>query len=240
MGNRTVETSPQVYARVSGLLYLIIFIAAIFGPIYVRGNLILPEDAALTANKITTSESLFNAGIASYFVIILSEIVLSVLLYELLKPVNKTLSLIAMVSRLVMTTIHGINLINQFFALMLLSGAAYLSVFEGEQLNALALLFLNAYDYGALIWGTFFSLHLLVMATPASQVEVFSQISGGGVCPCMPGLFCRQLRTFSAAPIRSDIFRDRLVDGACGTGICLLALDQGFERRKVERTYGCC
>ena len=48
--------------------------------------------------------------------------------------------------------------------LQLLSGTDYLNAFQPEQLNALAMLFLNAYGYGSLIWGLFFNLHLIVIA----------------------------------------------------------------------------
>ena len=88
MTTRAAGTSPNVYARVAGILYLIIAIAAIFGPTFVRSNLVVPGDAATTANNIMASGSLFRAGIVSYLVIFLSEIVLSVLLYVLLKPVS--------------------------------------------------------------------------------------------------------------------------------------------------------
>jgi len=178
MTTRTAETSPLVYARVAGILYLIIAIAAIFGPTFVRSNLIVPGDAATTANNIMASQSLFRAGIVSYLVIFLSEIVLSVLLYVLLKPVSKTLSLIAMVFRLAMTTIHGINLLNQFFALLLLSGAGYLTVFETDQLHTLVLLFLNAHEYGWWIGIVFFSLHVFLLGYLVFKSGYFPRILG--------------------------------------------------------------
>jgi hypothetical protein len=163
MTTRTASASPNVYARVAGILYLIIFIAAVFGPLYVRSNLIVPGDATTTANNIMESGSLFRAGIVSYLIIFFSELVLSVILYVLLKPVSKTLALVMTVPRLAMTTIHGINLLNQFFALLLLSGADYLTVFETDQLHALALLFLNAHEIGWSIGIVFFSLHVFVL-----------------------------------------------------------------------------
>jgi hypothetical protein len=86
-----------------------------------------------------------------------------VLLYVLLKRVDKTLSLIAASSRLAMTVIQGINLLNRFTALLLLSGAGYLTAFAPDQLHALVLLFLSAYDYVVLIWGLFFALHLFFL-----------------------------------------------------------------------------
>jgi hypothetical protein len=150
-------------ARIAGALILIITVFAPFSMMYVPSNLIVPGDAATTANNIMASEGLFRAGIASDSVVFLIEIVIVVVLYVLLKPVSKTLSLVAAFSRLAMTVIQGINLLNNFTALLLLSGADYLTVFEPDQLHALVLLFLNAHDTVVLIWGLFFGLHLLVL-----------------------------------------------------------------------------
>ena len=36
-----------------------------------------------------------------------------------------------------MTAIHGVNLLNHFFVLLLVGGAGYLTVFQPDQLNAL-------------------------------------------------------------------------------------------------------
>ena len=111
-------------ARIAGSLYLLITVAAIVAHFYVPSNIIVPGDAAATASNIMASEPLFRVGaIGGELVILLSEIVLSVLLYVLFKPVSRLLSLVAAVSRLAMTAIHGINLLNYFFALLLLSGA---------------------------------------------------------------------------------------------------------------------
>ena len=178
MTTRTAGTSPLVYARIAGILYVIVFIAALFGPIFVRSNLVVPGDAATTANNIMASESLFRAGIFSYLVIFLTEIVLSVVLYVLLKPVSKTLALVMMVFRLAMTTIHGINLLNQFFALLLLSGAGYLTVFGTDQLHALVLLFLDAHEYGWSIGIVFFSVHVFLLGYLVYKSGYFPRILG--------------------------------------------------------------
>jgi hypothetical protein len=62
-----------------------------------------------------------------------------------------------------MAVMQGMNLLNYCFVLLLVSGAGYLTVFEPDQVHALVLLFLNAYEYVALIWALFFALHLLVL-----------------------------------------------------------------------------
>jgi hypothetical protein len=160
---RRAAASPQVYARTAGVLYLLIAVLSGFVHFYVPGELIVAGDATATATNILASPGLLRLSIASELVILVSEIVVTVLLYVLLRPVSKTLSLIAAVSRLVMTTIHGINLLNQCMVLLLLSGAGYLTVFAPAQLHALVLLFLDVYGYGFTIGLIFFVLHTFLL-----------------------------------------------------------------------------
>jgi hypothetical protein len=161
--NRTADRSPHTMARLAGFLYLLIAVCSGFSYGYVRTTLIVPGDAMATASNIMASEWLFRLGIVGDAVVFLSAIVLIAILYALLKPVNKTLSLAAMLARLAMVVMQGVNLLNYFFVLLLLSGAGYLTVFQPDQLHALVLLFLNAYEYVTLVWGTFFGLHLVVL-----------------------------------------------------------------------------
>ncbi len=179
MKNKVAKTSPFVYARIAGVLYLIITVAAIVAHFYVPGELIVAGDAAATAENIIASQSLFRiGGIGSELVILLSEIVLSVVLYVLLKPVSKTLSLLAAVSRLAMTIIHGLNLLNYYFVLQLLTGADYLSVFGTEQVNALVTLFLDAHSYGFTIGIAFLVLHVFVLGYLIFKSGYFPKILG--------------------------------------------------------------
>lgn len=159
----TIKTnSIQVTTRTTAILTLLIVVLAPFSMLYIPTTLIVPGDAAATAGNIIASQSLFRAGMASDAVVFLIEIVLTVLLYVLIKPVSKTLSLAATFARLAMTVIQGINLVNYFIVLLLLSGASYLTVFAPEQLQAFALLFLELHESVVFIWGIFFGLHLLL------------------------------------------------------------------------------
>ena len=156
--------SIQKNAKIAGALYLLIAVLAGFVHFYVPGKLIVAADAGLTASNIMASQGLFRISMGAELVILLSEIVLTILLYVLLKPVNKTLSLVAAVSRLAMTTIHGVNLLNHFIVLLLLGGAGYLTVFQPNQLQALATLLLDSYSYGYTIGIVFFTLHTFILA----------------------------------------------------------------------------
>lgn len=176
--NRTADRSPRAMARLAGFLYLLIAVCGGFSFGYVRTTLIVPGDATATVSNIMASQGLFRLGIVGDAVVFLSEIVLIALLYTLLKPVSKTLSLAAAFARLAMVVMQGMNLLNYCFVLLLVSGAGYLTVFEPDQLHALVLLFLNAYDYVALIWGTFFGLHLLVLGYVVYKSGYFPRILG--------------------------------------------------------------
>ncbi len=165
-------------ARLTGALILIIAVFAPFSMVFVPSTLIVPGDAATTARNIMASEGLFRLSIVSDAVVFLLEIVVVVLLYVLLRPVSKTLSLVAAFSRLAMTVIQGFNLLTHLFVLLLLGGAGYLTVFAPDQLHALALLFLNAHADVVLIWGLFFGLHLMVFGYLVYNSRYIPRIMG--------------------------------------------------------------
>ena len=176
--NQTADRSPRAMAHLAGFLYLLIAICSGFSFGYVRTTLIVPGDATATVSNIMASEGLFRLGMAADAVVFLSEIVLIAMLYTLLKPVSKTLSLAAAYARLAMAVMQGMNLLNYGFVLLLLSGAGYLTVFDPDQLHALVLLFLNAYEYVALIWAMFFALHLLVLGYLVYKSGYFPRMLG--------------------------------------------------------------
>lgn len=150
-------------ARIAGLLYLLMAPFGIFGIMYVPSILIVPGDAATTTNNIITSESLFRSGIVSALIVQILIILLVLVLYKLLKPVNKNHALLMVIFILVSVPITMLNELNQFAALLISSGADYLAVFSAGQLQALVSLFLNLHEYGIFITSIFWGLWLLPM-----------------------------------------------------------------------------
>jgi hypothetical protein len=179
MQDRTAEASPMVYARVAGLLYLVIIICAGFSEGYVRSSLIVPGDAAATAGNILAAPWLFRVGFVSDLIAFLCDAVVAVLFYVLLKPVSRTLSMVAASLRLLAhPAIASVNLLNHFSALLLLGGADYLTAFNTDQLHALVLLFLTTHKYGYLIGGAFFGLHCLILGYLFFKSDLFPGILG--------------------------------------------------------------
>ena len=155
MTNRTAKTSPLVLARVAGFLYLLVIPLGIFGALYVPSKLIVSEDAAATANHLMASDSLFRLGIVSDMLAPFVLIFVVLLLYKLLKPVDKNMAWLMVIFLLLGASVATLNKLNQFAALHILSGADYLNVFTTEQLQALALLFLRLYARGGTIAAVF-------------------------------------------------------------------------------------
>jgi len=163
MKNPIADISPRKAAKIAGFALLIMLIPAIFANFFVFPSLIVPGDAATTANNIMANEGLFRAGIGSWLIVITLDVVTAWALYVLLKQANKSLSLLAAWFRLMHAAIFGITLLNLVFVSVLLSGADYLTVFETGQLHALVSLFLNGYNYGFNIGIFFFSFHLGIL-----------------------------------------------------------------------------
>lgn len=165
-------------ARIAGLLYLVLALVGPVALIVVPNSILVPGDAAATANNLRASETLFRIGIASAAVVFLTEVALTAVLYVLFAPVSKTLALVAAYARLAMTVVQGVNLLNYFLALLLLGGAGYLAAFEPAQVEALGLVFINAYGYVAHIWGAFFGLHLLALGYLVYKSGFFPRLLG--------------------------------------------------------------
>src|SRR3990172_7781500 len=100
MTSRSTVASPQTYARIGGLLYLFIIVAAGFGELFVRNRLIVWGDAAATANNILDSETLFRVGLAGEMLTCVCDVALAMILYVLLRPVGRNLALLAAFFRL--------------------------------------------------------------------------------------------------------------------------------------------
>jgi hypothetical protein len=178
MENKADESSIRKNARVAGVLYLIIFIVYPLSAFIGKAGIVVPGDAGATFGNIQASESLFRLGIAGEAVIFLVEIIMAGILYELLKPANPALSFAMALSRVAEAIIQAVNLLPSILALTLVSGAAYLTVFEKNQLEALTSLFLGGFDYMILVWGFFFGLHLLLLGYLVFKSNLFPQILG--------------------------------------------------------------
>ncbi len=142
-------------ARMAGFLYLIYIVTTAIANAS-RTKLIVFGDAIATANNILASERLFRIGFMSDVLAGVLFLLTAWALYVLLKPVNKNIALLFLLLNLGGVAVQCINMLNLFSAVLLLSGADYLKVFQADQLQALAMLFLDLHKNGFMIAQLFY------------------------------------------------------------------------------------
>jgi hypothetical protein len=148
MNNRDVRTSPQVYARLGGVFYLIIIVVGALGEAVVRSRLVVTGDPAATAARIMASEFLWRASVASELFMLACAVPLALIFYLLLRPVSPDLALLAAFFNLVSIALEAANKLRLLDALFPLANADYLKVLAAEELHTLAYLSIRSHAYG--------------------------------------------------------------------------------------------
>ncbi len=165
-------------ARITGLLYLIIVIGGVFAEMFVRSRLVDYSNALVTAKNIQESEGLFRFGFSLELFVFVCDAAVTVLLYQLLKPINKGLSLFAASFRLVTVAILGANLLYNFLPILLLNDSTYLSTFNSEQLQTLSLFYMKVHGFGYSLALVFFSVHCVIIGYLISKSTYIPKFLG--------------------------------------------------------------
>jgi Domain of unknown function (DUF4386) len=157
-----IDASPRTKARLTGVIYLLYFLMAIVGQIFLNG-LVVSGDAAATATNIQAREPSFRVGIADGLIAIALYIAVTTRLYALFAPVNRNLSLLAAFFSLVGCAIQVVGSLFQLAALVVLGDGQSLSAFTLDQRQSLALVFLQLDTQALSIGLVFFGLYCLLI-----------------------------------------------------------------------------
>ena len=180
------ESSPLFKARAAGFCWLITIIAGMFG--FIAGSrFIVLSDAATTATNILAHQSIYRWAVAATIISTVSYLAVTVLVYELLKTVNRTVATLGMVFSLIGCAGGTVACLLLFAPLNLLSGAQYLSGFSAAQLQAQALNFLTLSLQVNDIGMAFFGLHVITIGYLIRRSAFLPRILGtllliAGVC----------------------------------------------------------
>jgi len=154
------ELNPQAWARVGGVLYLIMIALGAFEEFFVRGRITVAGDAAATFANLQKMELLWRTGIVIELLLLLIATVIAMVLYVLTRPVHKELALLALLFNALGLAVESAYVIQLVEALFPIGRNAYLTAFTPGQLQAMTALAMKAHVFGfgiaLLMFGPFF------------------------------------------------------------------------------------
>ncbi|MDF1524049.1 MAG: DUF4386 domain-containing protein [Trueperaceae bacterium] len=166
-------------ARLAGVCYLILAICGAFAEFGVRQRLIVPGEAAATAQKLLDNAGLFRLGIVAELLGQVVFVFLVLALFDLFKVVHRRRAVLMVVLVLLAVGLTALNLVKQGAALFVLDGGAWTAAFEPAQREALASLFLDLHGFGyGVVALVFFGLRLLPLGALIVRSGFVPEVAG--------------------------------------------------------------
>ena len=215
--DRLGEASPRLKARIAGGLYLLMLLSGGLAT-FARRGLTVSGDAAATATNIVAHEARFRVAYAGDLLVVFY-LAVPALFYELFKPVNRTVALVAAFIGLAGCISQGSAGLFELAPTVVLGGAPYLKVFSVEQLQALAYLFLKLYSQAYSISLVFFAFYSLLIGYLIFKSTFLPRVLG--VLMMVAGLCWL---SFLSPPFGAKYLYPYILAGGIGEGILFLWL----------------
>ncbi|HLY04040.1 MAG TPA: DUF4386 domain-containing protein [Candidatus Cybelea sp.] len=224
-------------ARAAGAFYLITVLLGLFAEIVVRGNVIVSGDSAATARNILASEGLYRLGFVADIAGGAAYVVVTLLLYELLKPVSKSLSRLAAAFSLIGVAVGAVFSLAHLAPLLLLKSAPYLAPFDAAHLQAMAYLSIKLHALGYDIALVFFGIYEALLGYLIFRSTFLPRALG--VLVAIAGFsFLGGSLTIFLSPAGAGVVSTVMLalDGAGELSLMLWLLVMGVDERKWENT----
>ncbi|HXU32367.1 MAG TPA: DUF4386 domain-containing protein [Thermoanaerobaculia bacterium] len=219
----TPTPSPQGTARAAGLFWLLCIFAGLVGHA-LGSRVVVSGDAAATSANLLAYEPSFRWALAADIVGTAFYLVATLLVYELLKPVNQGLSLIAAAFSLMGCASSAVSFLFHLAPLAVLGGGKYLSVFNGDQLQALAFLFLKLRGQASIVNYVFFGLHCLLVGLLVFRSAFLPRIVGALMVLAGLGWLTMSFANLLSPPLARALGAFPMMSGALGEGSLTLWL----------------
>lgn len=241
MTNANVGTSTRQAAIVVGVGLLLMAVAAVFATDVVLGRLVVPGDAMATTVNIATSEMLFRAGIFSWLVILVCDVLVAWGLYVFFRKVAKSLALLMAWLRLAYVFMLAAAMFGLVAVMVLVTGNGW-AAFGIDLMPAQVQLFLDAFNDMWSVGLVVFGLHILVLGYLALKSSHIPKFFGvllvisffGYVVTHSGNLLCPDYETYGR--VLGMIFIAPMVVGEVGLGVWLLF--RGGRARRTDSPAG--
>jgi hypothetical protein len=229
---------PQLYARIAGVLYLIVILGGTFAKLLVRARLVVPGDAAATAHLIRDHELLFRLGFVVELFYCVCNVPLILILYHLFKVVNENVALMMALFAFVADAIESVSLLAHFAPLELLGHGYYLRALTAEQLDAGAYFSLRLFEQGFAISLVFFGFGCLTLAYLILRSRFFPRIIGALLAIEGLGYLINSFSLFLAPALQARIFPYFSATAIAEVALCVWLLAKGVNVPRWKEQAG--
>ncbi len=223
--------APRTWGRVAGALYLVVIVAGAFAELFVRQRLVVSGDAVATARNILANEQLFRWGFAADLLALLCVVPLILLLYELLKVVNRHVALLAVFFSLVGAAVQAAALLGHFAPLILLKRGQDLGI-DPDLLYAQTYMALQLQGIGYAAALTFFGGTMLARGYLILRATFIPRILGALLVVEGMSYLANSFTDFLAPGFGAAVFAVLLVSGLAEVLLCLWLLVMGVNEPK--------
>jgi hypothetical protein len=201
----TAETSPRLKARIAGLCYLLMLPTGGLA-MYVRARYVIKGDATATAANIIAHEPMLRLAFAGDLLVVAIYILFTALMYDLMKPVSRNISMLAAFFSLMGCATQAFACLFELAPLVVLTPDPYLGTFNPGQLHSLAYLSLKLYAATYGIGLVFFGLYNLTIGYLVFKSTFLPRILG-----VLMAMSCPVGLTFLWPPFATAYFRYLLI-----------------------------
>lgn len=127
--------SIQKQARIAGVFFLLNFLVPSLNWSFVLSKLAVAGNVNATVSNILNNEFLFRLGISFELFMSVGLVVLALLLYQILKAINKNLAMLALFMKLIESTLIAVTVLIPFIALQIINEASGLNGITPQQLQ---------------------------------------------------------------------------------------------------------
>lgn len=238
MTDNSSKSEPQLQARIAGLLYLFVMVASSYA-YYTISTVVVRGDAGATAANIIANEFVFRAGFTANLVACIAYVGVTALLYGLLAPVNRSLSLLAAFVGLAGCAVSGAAMLNQLAPLQFLGGLDELGAFDEPHRQALARFFLRMGGLGNTVSLAFFGFYCLLIGSLIAASTFIPRLVG--VLMMLAGIahLTNSITTFLFPQFASNLLPLIMAPVLLGEGaFCLWLMVFGVNVKKWREQAG--
>lgn len=224
---------PRLLARIAGALYLVITACALFAYLYVRDQVINVDDMAQTAANFVAHEQLYRWGFAAALIVVVCNLPMGFILFELLKVVNARIARLALVFITASATLEAVNLFNYIEPLFTFTLPEYRNAFAPEAVQAIARGPMRMWSYAFSVSLTFFGVYCALIGILIFRSRFLPRIVGVLMIAAGLTYWINAFRLFLALPIPYVQWVTLIAENALALWLLFVGLNETKWRERA-------